>query len=329
MINCEEFVMVDGQVVRQLSRKFDVVPQKMLPLSIFQEYEQCLNADKRLFKSYSSLKELYEASIEMGFKILPDSFGGFGFFNHTGKTSKPSLEPLRPFPVGPNESVPQELQNEMSDLSVMRGELERDELVLLGPIRFANHCCSPSTKFFMGYTSSFLPHNRCLFLQAIKSIEVGEEITVSYGNNYFKDGRLKCRCPNKEKHESSNEILQPTTAREPRLGDLSTQSLHASGNSSEIRHSGGNVIQITERVNRVLVRLPILEVPRKENSRINGKSALKEGWWTVQVDTFEHTYTRSNLYALQKLELRIIVPMRVRQFLLMTQKRIQLVKLPL
>ena len=197
-----------------------------------------MKADRRLFKAYSSLKELHEASIERGFKILPDSFGGFGLFNHIEKTLKPSLEPLRPFPVGPIESVPQELQNEMSDLSVMRGELERDELVLLGPIRFANHSCSPNTKFFMGYTSSFLPHKRCFFLQVIKSIEVGEEITVSYGNNYFKDGRLKCRCPHKEKHESYKEILPPTTPRKQCLGDISTQSLHASGNSSEIFHSG-------------------------------------------------------------------------------------------
>ena len=238
MITCEELVIVDGQVVRQILSKFDVVPQTMLPLISFEEYEKRLKADRRLFKAYSSLKELYEASIERGFKILPDSFGGFGLFNHTEKTLKPSLEPLRPFPVGPIESVPQELQNEMSDLSVMRGELERDELVLLGPIRFANHSCSSNTKFFMGYTSSFLPHNRCIFLQVIKSIEVGEEITLSYGNNYFKDSRLKCRCPHKEKHESYNEILPPTTPREQRLGDISTQSLHASGNSSEIFHSG-------------------------------------------------------------------------------------------
>ena len=36
-------------------------------------------------------QELYEASIELGFKILPDSFGGFGLVNHTGKTLKHSL----------------------------------------------------------------------------------------------------------------------------------------------------------------------------------------------------------------------------------------------
>ena len=81
----------------------------------------------------------------MGFKFLPDNFGGFGLFKNTGKTLKPSLEALSPFHVGPIESVPQELQNEMSDLSVMRGELERDEPVLLGTIRFANHSCSPNT----------------------------------------------------------------------------------------------------------------------------------------------------------------------------------------
>ena len=84
----------DGQVVRQILSKFDVVPKTMLPLSSFEEYEKRLKADKRVFKSYSSLKEFYEASIEMGIKILPDSFGEFGLFNHTGKTLRPSLEPL-------------------------------------------------------------------------------------------------------------------------------------------------------------------------------------------------------------------------------------------
>ena len=328
MINCEEFVIVDGQVVRQILSKLDVVPQTMLPLSSFQEYEKRLKADKQLFKSYSSLKELYEASIEMGFKLLPDTFGGFGLFNHTGKTLKPSLEPLRPFLVGPIESVPQESQNEMSDLPVMRGELERDEILLLGAIRFANHSCSPYTKFFMGYTSSFLPHNRCNFLQVIKSIEVGEEITVSYSNNYFKAGRLKCRCPHKERHESSNEILQPTTPREPRLGDLSTQSLHASGNSSEILHSGES-FDSNYGASQSSVGTPTNFGSATKKKFQNQRKRRVKRRLLDSSSRHIRTYTRLNLYALQKLELRIIVPMRVRQFLLMTQKPIQSVKLPL
>ena len=78
MINREEFVIVDVQVVRQILIIFHVVPQTMLPLSSFEDYEKRLKADKRVFKAYSFLKEFYEASIELGFKILPDSFGGFG-----------------------------------------------------------------------------------------------------------------------------------------------------------------------------------------------------------------------------------------------------------
>ena len=46
MIACEELVIVDGQVVRQILSKFDVVPQTMLPLSSFEEYEKRLKAEK-------------------------------------------------------------------------------------------------------------------------------------------------------------------------------------------------------------------------------------------------------------------------------------------
>ena len=200
MISCEELVIADGQVVRQLLKDFNVSPESMLPLNSFDEFEKRLQYDKNLAKTYGNLKELYQQSVAAGFKILPDNFGGFGLFNHTGRVLKPSIEPLRPFPVGLVKNVPCELQDEMSDLSVMRGELDTDELVLLGPIRFANHSCSPNTQFFLGYTSPLLQHNKCVFLKVISSIQPFEEITVSYGSNYFKDGRLKCRCPHKDKH---------------------------------------------------------------------------------------------------------------------------------
>ena len=183
-------------MVRQLFKDFDVSPESMLPLNCFEEFENRLKFDKKLMKVYFSLKDFNEHCVESGFKILPDKFGGFVLFNHTGRVLKPSLSP---FPVGPVKSVPAELQNEMSNLSVMLGELDADEQVLLGPIRFANHSCSPNAHFFLGYTSPFLPHNKCVFLKIITSVHPYEEITVSYGSNYFKDGRLKCRRPHTEK----------------------------------------------------------------------------------------------------------------------------------
>ena len=206
----------------------------------------------------------------------------------------------------------------MSDLSVMRGELERDELELLGPIRFANHSCSPNTKFFMGYTSSFLPHNRCIFLQVIKSIEVGEEITVSYGINYFKDGRLKCRCRHKEKHESYNEILPPTTPREQRLGDISTQSLHASGNSSEIFHSresfGSNYGASQSSVGTPTDFGSAIKRKFQNQRKRRVKRRLVDSS-SRHIQTYIH---QVDLCVPQMLKLRRIVPMGVCLFLLMT-----------
>ena len=140
MISCEELRIADGQVVRQLLKHFNVSPDSMLPLNNFNEFGKRLQYDKNLAKTYGNLKELYQQSVAAGFKILPDNFVGFGLFNHTGRVLKPSIETLRPFPVGLVKNVPCELQNEMSDLSVMRGGLDADELVLLGSICLKCRC---------------------------------------------------------------------------------------------------------------------------------------------------------------------------------------------
>ena len=123
MTSCEELVIADDQVVRQLPKDFNVSPESMLPLKSSDEFEKRLQYNKNLAKTYGNLKELYQQAVAAGFKILPDNFGGFGLFNQTGRVLKPSIEPIRPFPVGLVKNVPCELQNEMSDLSVMLGPI--------------------------------------------------------------------------------------------------------------------------------------------------------------------------------------------------------------
>ena len=176
--------------------------------------------------------------------------------------------------MGPIETVPLEVQNEMSDLSVMRGEREQDEVVLLGPIRFANHSCSPNTKFFLGYTSSFLPHNKCVFLQVIDSIGLGEEITLSYGSNYFKAGSLKCRCPHKEKHVPLNrENLEQTTPRF-QSPDVPTQLTFSSSTTSAILGSGESSSNYT--ASQSSIGTPIdCELSAKRNFRNQRKRRVK------------------------------------------------------
>ena len=157
----------------------------------------------------------------------------------------------------------------------MRGEREQDEVVLLGPIRFENHSCSPNTKFFLGYTSSFLPHNKCVFLQVIDSIGLGEEITVSYGSNYFKDGSLKCRCPHKEKHMPPNrENLEPTTPR------FQSPDVPLSWHFRQVPQvQSWDLVRVAPtklQVSLALVHRLIVNFRQRENLEINGKGGSKE-----------------------------------------------------
>lgn len=61
--------------------------------------------------------------------------------------------------------------------------------------RYANHSCRPNAE------SDVQPRNRKVYIQAIRNIQPGDEITYDYGKDYF-DSYLKpigCKCPSCEK----------------------------------------------------------------------------------------------------------------------------------
>lgn len=61
--------------------------------------------------------------------------------------------------------------------------------------RYANHSCRPNAE------SDVQPRNRKVYIQAIKTIQPGDEITYDYGKDYF-DSYLKpigCKCTHCEK----------------------------------------------------------------------------------------------------------------------------------
>ena len=113
-----------------------------------------------------------------------------------------------------------------------------------------------------------------MFLQVIDSIGLGEEITVSYGSNYFKDGSLKCRCPHKEKHVPLNrENLEPMTSRY-QSPDVPSQLTFSSITTSA--RDLVRVVPTTLQVSLALVHRLIVNFRQKENLDINGKGGSKE-----------------------------------------------------
>ncbi|TKA48821.1 hypothetical protein B0A55_13750, partial [Friedmanniomyces simplex] len=74
-----------------------------------------------------------------------------------------------------------------TDFSIVLSSRRKRPSLFLGPARFANHDCDSNSRL---NTSG--PHG--IHIVARKDIAVGEEITVTYGEDYFGEGNGECLC---------------------------------------------------------------------------------------------------------------------------------------
>lgn len=119
------------------------------------------------------------------------------------------------------------LTNEESDdldltnrnFSIVVSSRKKNSSIFLGPARFANHDCDANGRLVTRGVDG-------MEVVAIKNIEVGDEITVSYGDDYFGPDNMDCLCHTCEMLErngwtSKAAILDPdsrsaTPLQEPR-----------------------------------------------------------------------------------------------------------------
>ncbi|OJD18362.1 hypothetical protein AJ78_01606 [Emergomyces pasteurianus Ep9510] len=73
------------------------------------------------------------------------------------------------------------------DFSIVMSSRKKTPSIFLGPARFANHDCNANGRLVMRGPES-------MEVVAIRDIVVGEEITVSYGENYFGEDNCECLC---------------------------------------------------------------------------------------------------------------------------------------
>ncbi|OXU22685.1 hypothetical protein TSAR_009762, partial [Trichomalopsis sarcophagae] len=85
-----------------------------------------------------------------------------------------------------NEEL-QNLEKYGVDFSILHLNHNRRSKLWLGPAAFINHECKPNSKLYI------MKDNNEICVQAIRDIHEGEEITITYGENYFDDGECECR----------------------------------------------------------------------------------------------------------------------------------------
>lgn len=73
------------------------------------------------------------------------------------------------------------------DFSIVVSSRNRMASLFMGPARFANHDCGANAKLVITGQAG-------IDIVAIRSIDVGEEITVTYGENYFGENNCECLC---------------------------------------------------------------------------------------------------------------------------------------
>ncbi|CBX97497.1 Histone-lysine N-methyltransferase set9 [Plenodomus lingam] len=98
--------------------------------------------------------------------------------------------------VAMTEEQEKTLELQRKDFSLVYSSRKKTRSLFLGPARFANHDCDPNAKLATkGYDG--------MQIVAVKPIDEGEEITVSYGDDYFGDDNEECLCRTCEERQQN------------------------------------------------------------------------------------------------------------------------------
>ncbi|KAI9876656.1 MAG: Histone-lysine N-methyltransferase set9 [Pleopsidium flavum] len=73
------------------------------------------------------------------------------------------------------------------DFSIVMSSRKKTPSLFLGPARFANHDCNANARLVTRGSEG-------MEVVAVRGIEVGEEITVTYGDDYFGERNCECLC---------------------------------------------------------------------------------------------------------------------------------------
>ncbi|KAI9902389.1 hypothetical protein N3K66_001741 [Trichothecium roseum] len=182
-----------------INKDLDAAEKKLLATDGFRRFVNSLKSDKE--------KEDFRRHLRRYAQIyMPDCPWEVNSTNrYTIVSHEASITARRP--IKRNESIKylsgiqvvitpeeeKEISVRKKDFSIVVSSRNKCTSLFMGPARFANHDCEANAKLM---TTS----HAGIEIIATKNIEVGEEITVTYGENYFGDDNCECLCKTCEDH---------------------------------------------------------------------------------------------------------------------------------
>ncbi|KAL8943511.1 MAG: hypothetical protein Q9216_001046 [Gyalolechia sp. 2 TL-2023] len=163
------------------------------------------------------------------------------------------------------------------DFSIVTSVRNRKTSLFLGPARFANHDCNANARLVTRGSEG-------MQVVAVRDINIDEEITVTYGDNYFGDGNCECLCSSCEKGgrgawTGSLASAGDTSVLEDEEGVTRTRSLRSS------TRRGSRTSELSNSIS------PQLDIIKRPSTRAAGKgSALA----AVSSDTISKGFLRNN-----------------------------------
>jgi histone-lysine N-methyltransferase SUV420H len=164
--------------------------------------------------------------------------------------------------VALTEKEEDELDDSRLDFSIVVSSRKKTRSLFLGPARFANHDCDANAKL-----STKGPHG--MQIVSVKKIEVGDEITVSYGDNYFGEDNQECLCGTCERNLANGWALvkddesaetTPVPEEAPEEGAYSLRRKRKYGGETE-QSSKDSTPALPDHRKRCRVETPVLSTP--------------------------------------------------------------------
>ncbi|KAI1344229.1 hypothetical protein F5Y15DRAFT_106409 [Xylariaceae sp. FL0016] len=179
--------------------EFEVAESKLLATAGLRKFHDSLKSQKE--------KDDFRAHLRRYMRLyLPDcpfevsSTNRYTIFSHEAAITArkfikkgQSIKYLSGIQVLITEKEDKELAKRKKDFSIVVSSRNKCAALFMGPARFANHDCGANARLMITGQAG-------IEIVATQNIDVGDEITVSYAENYFGRDNCECLCKTCEDH---------------------------------------------------------------------------------------------------------------------------------